>query len=63
MGKETKLINLENDLIYDTAYNRVEIIDENGRAYVNQNQDISLQLTQQDEGKTLKIFINHKEMD
>lgn len=37
---------------------RVEVIDENGRSYVNWNKDNKVRLDFQDEGKTLKIFIS-----
>ena len=35
---------------------RVEVITESGRAYVKHNSDINLSI--QDDGKTLKIFIS-----
>lgn len=38
---------------------RLEVIDKNGRSYVNMNID-SLQLSFQDSSRTLKIFINDK---
>ena len=37
--------------------NRVEVIDENGRSYVNWKKDNKIELSLQDDGKTLKIFI------
>lgn len=37
---------------------RVEIIDKKGRSYVNWNKDNEIELSYQDDGRTLKIFIN-----
>lgn len=43
---------------------RVEVIDENGRSYVNWDKNNIVQFDMQDEGKTLKIFIaKTKQMD
>jgi hypothetical protein len=39
---------------------RVEVIDENGRTYVNWNKNNIVELSLQDDGKTLKIFISKK---
>ena len=39
---------------------RVEVIDENGRSYVNWDKNNIVQFDMQDEGKTLKIFIAKK---
>jgi hypothetical protein len=41
---------------------RVEVIDENGRSYVNWNDNNKVELSFQDEGKTLKVFINNEKM-
>ena len=44
--------------------NRVEVIDETGRAYVkylDNNQEVVYSL--QDDGRTLKLFINKKGQD
>jgi len=38
--------------------NRVEVIDDTGRAYVNWEDKLDVKLDIQDEGRTLKIFIN-----
>jgi hypothetical protein len=38
--------------------NRVEVIDENGRSYVNWKDNNCVDLQFQDGGKTLKIFIS-----
>ena len=40
---------------------RVEVIDGQGRAYVNLDDNIKVQLLFQDDGKTLKVFIGHRE--
>ena len=40
--------------------NRVEVIDENGRSYVNWNNNNKVQIVFQDGGKTMKIFIGKK---
>ena len=37
---------------------RVEVIDENGRSYVNWKPTNKVEISMQDEGKTLKIFIS-----
>lgn len=37
---------------------RVEIIDKKGRSYVNWNKNNRIELSYQDSGRTLKIFIN-----
>jgi hypothetical protein len=39
---------------------RVEVIDKNGRSYVNWSVDNIVELSLQDDGKTLKIFINKR---
>jgi hypothetical protein len=44
------LITLEN-------VNRVEVIDKNGRSYVNWKSTNKTQISLQDKGKTLKVFI------
>lgn len=36
---------------------RVEVIDNNGRAYINRNKDNKVEISLQDCGKTLKVFI------
>lgn len=40
---------------------RVEVVDQNGRSYVNWNKDNKVLLSLQDEGRTLKVFIDRKE--
>lgn len=48
-----------NQAHYDlNKVNRVEAIDENGRSYVNWDEDNSVYIEIQDSGKTLKIFID-----
>ena len=42
---------------YINGCSRVEVIDRTGRAYVNTHCK-SVQLSRQDEGKTLKVFIS-----
>ena len=37
---------------------RVEVIDENGRSYVNWNENNRIECSIQDEGRTLKVFVN-----
>lgn len=39
---------------------RVEVIDENGRSYVNWHPDNIVKFDMQDDGRTLKIFIKRK---
>ena len=39
---------------------RVEIIDKKGRSYVNWNKNNRIELSYQDSGRTLKIFINER---
>ena len=39
---------------------RVEVIDKKGRSYVNWNKNNKIELSYQDSGRTLKIFINDR---
>jgi len=39
---------------------RVEVIDPKGRKYVNKNKHCEVELSLQDEGRTLKVFIKDK---
>jgi hypothetical protein len=41
-----------------TTINRVEVIDQKGRSYVNWKPQNKVQLQIQDDGRTLKIFIS-----
>lgn len=50
---------LGKELVYLEGVTRVEVIDENGRSYVNWNKSNKTQLMLQDGGKTLKIFISN----
>ena len=43
--------------------NRVEVIDENGRSYVNWKPHNQVSISFQDGCRTLKIFINDKKTD
>ena len=61
--KETTLMALQDyfsDLsqLQNNQLNRVEIIDKKGRSYVNWNKNNKIELSYQDSGRTLKIFIN-----
>ena len=38
--------------------NRVEVIDQSGRSYVNWNDKNIVQIDFQDDGKTMKVFIS-----
>lgn len=42
---------------------RVEVIDENGRSYINWNEDNRVELSVQDDGKTLKVFITKRNLE
>ena len=46
------------DVIEAEKVTRVEVIDENGRSYVNWNKDNKVLVQVQDDGRTLKIFIS-----
>ena len=37
---------------------RIEVIDENGRSYVNWENDNDITTSYQDDGRTLKVFVN-----
>ena len=39
---------------------RVEVIDENGRSYVNWSENNVIECSLQDDGKTLKVFVSKK---
>jgi len=45
---------------YQDGVVRVEVIDENGRSYVNWNKDNVVNISIQDEGRTMKIFIHQE---
>ena len=46
--------------LQNNQLNRVEIIDKKGRSYVNWNENNRIELSYQDSGRTLKIFINDR---
>ena len=50
----------KNDL---STVTRVEVIDEKGRTYVNWNPKNIVQISMQDDNKTMKIFIKQKKME
>lgn len=39
---------------------RVEVIDQDGRSYVNWHKDNKVELSLQDDGRTLKVFIKRE---
>ena len=41
--------------------NRVEVIDQNGRSYVNWSDKNIVQIDFQDDGRTMKVFISRKD--
>lgn len=47
----------QNDTLDNKTVTRFEVIDENGRVYVAK--DCKVELSYQDDGKTLKVFINN----
>jgi hypothetical protein len=40
---------------------RVEVIDQDGRSYVNWDESNKVELSFQDDGRTLKVFISNRE--
>ena len=61
--KDTTLMALQDyfsDLsqLQNNQLTRVEVIDEKGRSYVNWNKNNKIELSYQDDDRTLKIFIN-----
>jgi len=64
--KKTKK-KMENNIFFDkkgnpislATVNRVEVIDSNGRSYVNRYPSNKVELSFQDDNRTLKIFITH----
>lgn len=51
----------QNDMLHDQTVTRFEVIDENGRAYTQR--DCNVELSYQDDGKTLKVFIKPNKQD
>lgn len=45
----------QNDMLHDQKVTRFEVIDENGRVYTTK--DCKVELSYQDDGRTLKVFI------
>ena len=45
----------QNDMLHDQTVTRFEVIDYNGRVYVAK--DCKVELSYQDDGRTLKVFI------
>lgn len=41
---------------------RVEVIDDGGRNYVNRKDELSVEISIQDDGKTMKIFLHDKNL-
>lgn len=51
---------VEHYFTYNSSHiNRVEVIDENGRSYVNWREENNTTISIQDEGRTLKVFIKN----
>lgn len=55
-GKELSLSEIL-ALLPTSMINRIEVIDEKGRSYVNWNKSNKVELLVQDNGKTLKVFV------
>lgn len=54
----------QNDMLHDQTVTRFEVIDENGRVYVkNSLYNCHLELSYQDDGRTLKVFIKPNKQD
>ncbi len=53
---EKKTQNKYKELIKDVT--RIEVIDENGRSYVNKNDGNKVWISLQDDGRTMKVFID-----
>jgi len=58
MGFIEGYIKCQNDMLHDQTVTRFEVIDENGRVYVAK--DCKVELSYQDDGKTLKVFIKQR---
>ncbi len=59
-GKELtidEIIDILSIKVLPTKANRIEVIDPNGRSYVNWKSDNKIQISVQDNGRTIKIFI------
>ena len=53
---------LEGRMTETDKVTRVEIIDQSGRSYVNWNENNKVELSFQDDGRTLKVFISNREV-
>jgi hypothetical protein len=54
----------QEDMVDNSKVTRFEVIDENGRVYVkNSLYNCHLELSYQDDGKTLKVFIKSNKQD
>lgn len=51
----------QNDMLHDQKVTRFEVIDENGRAYTEHY--CKVELSYQDDGRTLKVFIKSNKQD
>ena len=51
---------MKDEILDCKTVTRVEVIDENGRAYVHHNLD-SVKISVQDDGQTIKIFVSGKD--
>ncbi len=54
---------VNNTLIFLEDCTRVEVIDEKGRSYVNWKPTNKVRISTQDEGRTLKIFVDSRGVD
>jgi hypothetical protein len=54
------MIKLENNQIIETILTRVEIIDNRGRRFISWEENNQIDISLQDDGRTLKIFVNSK---
>jgi uncharacterized protein (UPF0128 family) len=61
-GKELDIISIIS-MLPTNSINRVEVVDENGRSYVNWKSSNQTKLQIQDEGRTLKVFISQKDIE
>jgi len=55
-----EIIIKNNEVVPLSECTRIEVVDDSGRAYVNWSKNNNIKLSLQDDGKTLKIFINKK---
>lgn len=55
----TDVMSLLPDITFLEKVNRVEIIDQRGRSYVNWKPTNKTEISLQDDGRTLKVFISN----